>query len=147
MIDGPRFEDAHVLLITVDALRPDHLGAYGYERNTSPALDALAMSSTVFERAYAPAPHSSYSLCSMMTSEYLHETLDLGHPAPRETLATALTAWAITPAAFFTLGVFHTAGEKLREYEKTALGFSLHDISPTKPKVSPTGCCRRSIAR
>jgi hypothetical protein len=81
----------------------------------------------VFERAYAPAPHSSYSLCSMMTSEYLHETLDLGHPAPRETLATALAAVGYHTAAFFTLGVFHTAGEKLRDYEKNALGFALHD--------------------
>jgi arylsulfatase A-like enzyme len=127
VVDGPRFEDAHVLLITVDALRPDHLGSYGYARKTSPGLDALAAESLVFERAYAPAPHSSYSLCSIMTSEYLHETLDLGHPAPRETLATALAAVGYHTAAFFTLGVFHTAGEKLRDYEKNALGFSLHD--------------------
>lgn len=127
VIDGPRFEDAHVLLITIDALRPDHLGAYGYARPTSPALDALAARSVVFERAYAPAPHSSYSLCSLMTSEYLHETLDLGQPPPRETLATALTAVGYHTAAFFTLGVFHTAGEKLRDYEQSALGFSLHD--------------------
>ncbi len=124
---GPRFENAHVLLITVDALRPDHLGFNGYARPTSPALDALAAQSVVFERAYTAAPHSSYSLCSLMTSEYLHETLDLGLPAPTETLASALTAVGYHTAAFYTLGIFHTAGERLVSYEKNALGFALHD--------------------
>lgn len=45
-----------VLLITVDALRADHLGLHGYPRNTSPNLDALARRSLVFERAFTAAP-------------------------------------------------------------------------------------------
>ena len=42
-----------LLLITLDTTRPDHLGAYGYERNTSPCLDELARDSVVFDRAYS----------------------------------------------------------------------------------------------
>ena len=42
-----------VILITVDALRADHLGLHGYPRNTSPHLDALARRSLVFERETA----------------------------------------------------------------------------------------------
>lgn len=42
-----------VVLLCLDTLRADHLGAYGYERPTSPAIDALAAESVVFERAIA----------------------------------------------------------------------------------------------
>jgi arylsulfatase A-like enzyme len=124
---GPVLEDAHVLLITVDALRPDHLGAYGYKRPTSPELDKLAAQSVLFERVYAPAPHSSYSLCSLMTSEYLHETLDLGHPAPTDTLASVLAQAGYHTAGFYSEGIFHTAADRLERYEHDAFGFALHD--------------------
>ncbi|HMI90812.1 MAG TPA: sulfatase-like hydrolase/transferase [Polyangiales bacterium] len=124
---GPVLDDAHVLLITIDALRPDHLGAYGYARPTSPALDRLAASSVLFERAYAQAPHSSYSLCSLMTSEYLHETLALGSPAPVPTLASTFAAAGYHTAGFYSAGIFHTEAERLQQYEREALGFALHD--------------------
>ena len=42
----------NVLLITIDTLRADHLGAYGYRRATSPRIDALAARGTLFEHAY-----------------------------------------------------------------------------------------------
>lgn len=41
----------HVVLISIDSLRADHLGVYGYERDTSPHIDALAREGTLFERA------------------------------------------------------------------------------------------------
>lgn len=44
----------NVLIVTLDTTRADHLGFYGYYRDTSPNLDALAAESIVFERAYAP---------------------------------------------------------------------------------------------
>ena len=47
---GPRL----LLLLTVDTLRADHLGAYGSERSLTPNLDALAAESLVFDTAYAP---------------------------------------------------------------------------------------------
>jgi arylsulfatase A-like enzyme len=124
---GPVLEDAHILLITVDALRADHLGTYGYARPTSPNLDRLAKTSVVFDRVYAPAPHSSFSLSSLMTSEYLHETLDLGNPAPTRTLATELAHAGYHTAAFYTDGIFHTEAERLHGYERDAFGFALHD--------------------
>ncbi len=123
----PVSEDAHVLLITVDALRADRLGVNGYTRGITPELDALARRGVHFKRAYAQAPHSSYSLCSLMTSEYLHETLELGQPAPSATLPSILAANGYHGAAFYTQGIFHTAGEQLREYHDTAFGFALHE--------------------
>ncbi len=62
--DPEPFQPPHVLLISVDTLRADHLGCYGYERETSPNLDALAARGARFERTFAS---SSWTLPSHMT--------------------------------------------------------------------------------
>jgi len=56
-----------VVLIVVDTLRFDHLGAYGYDQGTSPSLDALAREGVVVERAYAAAPWTRPSVASILT--------------------------------------------------------------------------------
>jgi choline-sulfatase len=56
-----------VLLITIDTLRPDHLGVYGYGRPTSPHIDALAARGTVFDRAFTFWPKTRGSFVMMMT--------------------------------------------------------------------------------
>jgi arylsulfatase A-like enzyme len=48
--DGRPCPDCNVLLISIDTLRADHLGAYGYSRPTSPNIDRLAAESVLFER-------------------------------------------------------------------------------------------------
>ena len=125
--DGPELHDAHVLLVTVDALRADHLGVYGYTRPTSPELDGLARKAVLFEHAYAQAPHSSYSISSLFTSEYLHETLGLGHPAPSATLATELGSAGYRTTGFYTDGIFHTEAERLTRLEQSCFGLQLYD--------------------
>jgi arylsulfatase A-like enzyme len=60
----------NVLLITVDSLRPDHLGCYGYGRNTTPNIDRLSHRGVVFENAFAQAPWTSAALLSLLTSLY-----------------------------------------------------------------------------
>ncbi len=62
----------NVLMIVVDTLRADHLGCYGYERATSPAIDALAARGTRFDRAYTAAPWTMPSVASMLSG--LHPT-------------------------------------------------------------------------
>jgi len=122
--DGlPTVRDAHLLLITVDALRPDHLGAFGYERDISPTFDRLAAESTVFERAYAQAPHSSHSLCSLMTGDYLHELVQLQRPLPEATLASTLQESGYRTHAIFTSGIYYTDAEDLATYRESDLGF------------------------
>lgn len=61
---------ASVLLVTVDALRADHLGCYGYPRSTSPHLDQWATRSVRFEQCYAQASHTSQSVPSILKSRY-----------------------------------------------------------------------------
>lgn len=71
--DAPRpllggYPRHNVVLISIDTLRADHLGAYGYDRPTSPGLDAIARESVLFDRAYAPVASTWPSLVSMLTS-------------------------------------------------------------------------------
>jgi arylsulfatase A-like enzyme len=60
----------NVVLVSIDTLRADRLGAYGADRDTSPRLDALATESTLFETVVAPAPWTLPSHASMMTGLY-----------------------------------------------------------------------------
>jgi arylsulfatase A-like enzyme len=57
----------NLLLITIDTLRADHLGLYGYPRPTSPAIDALGKDSLVFERAYTYWPKTRGSVVILHT--------------------------------------------------------------------------------
>lgn len=57
----------NVLLVTIDTLRADHLGIYGYRRPTSPRIDALARAGTVFESAYTAWPKTRGSMAIMLT--------------------------------------------------------------------------------
>src|SRR5262245_20957245 len=68
-----------VILISLDTLRADHMGVYGYERPTTPNLDRLASESIVFEHAFAPAVWTLISHMSMLTGAYpnQHGVLDL----------------------------------------------------------------------
>ncbi len=59
-----------IIIYLIDTLRADHLGVYGYDRPTSPNIDALARESVVFARAYTPAPWTLPSVTSLVTSRF-----------------------------------------------------------------------------
>lgn len=63
----------HVVLITVDTLRADHLSTYGYHLRTSPVMDRLADEGVRFERAYSAIPMTGPSHFSMFTGRYPQE--------------------------------------------------------------------------
>jgi len=62
-----------ILLITVDTLRPDHLGLYGYERNTSPEIDRWFADAAIFERAYTTNAHTPPSVVSILSGQLPQE--------------------------------------------------------------------------
>lgn len=62
----------NVLLITIDTLRADHLGVYGYARPTSPNIDRLAREGVLFRRAVSQWPKTSPSFASLMSGTYGH---------------------------------------------------------------------------
>ena len=63
----------HVVLITVDTLRADHLSSYGYHLKTSPVMDQLAADGVRFDRAYSAIPMTGPSHFSMFTGRYPQE--------------------------------------------------------------------------
>lgn len=65
-----RYAGKNVVIVSVDTLRADHLGIYGYERNTSPRLDAIASQAITFERGRAPRGLTWPSLVSIFTGLY-----------------------------------------------------------------------------
>jgi arylsulfatase A-like enzyme len=60
----------NVLIVSLDTVRADHLGCYGYERNTTPRLDDFAEEAILFERAFAQAPETVSSHMTLFTSLY-----------------------------------------------------------------------------
>ena len=68
VIYRPEPEGMKVILISLDTLRADHLGSYGYERDTSPNIDQLAEDSVLFEDVYAHSPWTLPSHLSMLFS-------------------------------------------------------------------------------
>jgi arylsulfatase A-like enzyme len=63
----PDSKAPNVVLISIDTLRPDHLGSYGYPKPVSPAIDSLAADGAVFENVYSTAPWTLPAHVSMLT--------------------------------------------------------------------------------
>ena len=110
-------ERPHVLLISLDTLRADRLGCYGYERPTSPSIDALAARGLTFLDASAPSSKTATSHMSMLSG--MHPTVHgvrntygaTGH-APHESLP--LVTELLQDAGYATVG-FTGGGMMSRE--------------------------------
>ncbi len=93
----------NLIIISVDTLRADHLGAYGYSRKTSPNIDELVARGTLFMNAITQVPLTTPSFCSMMTSRYPHQTGSMRNGIPmlpeNQTLAEILNTRGYTTAA------------------------------------------------
>jgi arylsulfatase A-like enzyme len=60
----------NVILISIDAVRADHVSAYGYERPTTPTIESLAARGALFEWAITPAPTTRRAIPALMTARY-----------------------------------------------------------------------------
>jgi arylsulfatase A-like enzyme/HEAT repeat protein len=121
--DGPRRPEADVLLITIDALRADHVGAYGYKRDTTPNIDRLAASGVRFARAYSQAPHTSFSVASMLTGKYFPTLARLAPGENHDPIATTLRTYGWRTAAFYPPAVFYVDAAKTKTYAATNFSF------------------------
>lgn len=77
-----------VVLITVDCLRSDHVGCYGYERPTTPNIDALADRATLYENSYANSPGTRWALQTIHTGVHTNQIDGLGIPDGVQSLAS-----------------------------------------------------------
>jgi arylsulfatase A-like enzyme len=122
-----------VLLISVDALRADHVGAYGYGRSTTPHIDALAREGALFLRAYCPTPHTSYSVTSMMTGKNLRPLIVQGLGKDSDTFAAMLRTYGYRTAAFYPPAVFFIDQELFATFEERHLDFEYARVEFADP--------------
>src|SRR6476661_9574477 len=99
--------DPNVLILVIDALRPDHLGCYGYGLATSPAIDGLARRGVLFTRATSPSSYTRAAVPSIFVSVYpgAHGVLSQGRQVERlsdeyQTLAETLKERGYVTVAF-----------------------------------------------
>jgi choline-sulfatase len=115
----------NVVLVTVDTLRADRLGAYGYRQTETPNLDRVAQQGVLFENASSQAPLTTPSHASMMTGLYppRHRVRDTGGftlAGSYPTLASILQAQGWDTAAFVGAAV-------LKKRFGLNQGFALYD--------------------
>ena len=131
--------DCNVILITMDAVRADHLGIYDYPKNTSPNIDNLAKEGIVFTQAYTQASWTLPSFASLFTSlypsvhkvGYTDDTTKLNQHL--KTLAEILKEKNYTTAAFITVPY-------ISSYYNFNKGFDIYDESMVfsfKPSEKP----------
>jgi arylsulfatase A-like enzyme len=99
--------DPNVLILVIDALRPDHLGCYGYELPTSPTIDALARRGVLFTDATSLSSYTRAAVPSIFASVHpgAHGTLNQGKEVEKlsdeyKTLAETLKERGYVTAAF-----------------------------------------------
>ncbi|MDB4928105.1 MAG: Choline-sulfatase [Myxococcaceae bacterium] len=105
------------VLLSIDAMRPDHMGCYGYRRPTTPNIDRFALNAARFTNAYCASPRSLRSFGSIWAGRYA-SLVEWGNDVqfpPLDpsnlTLAEQLGAAGYVTAAFPATAYFsHTAG-------------------------------------
>jgi arylsulfatase A-like enzyme len=125
----------NVVLVTIDTLRADHLGCYGYPRPTSPFLDELAAGGTLFLDPVSPAAWTKPATGTILTGLYpsrhgaLYHGSTLQLPDGERTLAEAFRAAGYVTAAFVT----NPNIKRVFEFDR---GFDQYFDSPVEDTVT-----------
>lgn len=131
-----------VILISIDTLRADRLPIYGYTDGRTPAIDALARDSVVFDSAWSQSPQTLPAHTSILTGRLpfehgVRDNIGFTLPAGAETLAHRFSRAGYATAAFVSTYV-------LRQQVGLAAGFDTYDDSlPSASADTPLGELQR----
>jgi|GEM_PF-1140320 len=103
-------DEKNVIIILLDTLRADHLGCYGYTRDTSPNIDKFAAESTLFLHPIAAAPYTLPSHMSLLASLYPTETGYIHHMPLKQHMISRYAENVLTLADAMQAGGYKTAG-------------------------------------
>jgi arylsulfatase A-like enzyme len=127
-----------LIILDIDTLRADHLGCYGYERNTSPFIDRFASESVVFEWAFSQAPNTPPSQATILSGLYpsTHGMIEDDDRLPHDvrTLAEVLRDNGYVTAGFHDGGYLSNTfqmGQGFDTYE----GFGGQGLKAIGPEV------------
>ena len=112
-----------IIIVDIDTLRADHLGGYGYHRDTSPHIDAFAGESLFFENAFSQAPNTPPSQTSILTGLY-PSSHGMVNDDDRVPLAVTTLAEALSTHGYTTAG-FHDGGY-MKDVFQIGQGFELY---------------------
>jgi arylsulfatase A-like enzyme len=123
----------NVIIIAVDTLRPDHLGCYGYSRDTSPNIDRLAAQGVLCERCTSPAPWTLPSFSTVFTSLYpTQHGAETVHSTLRESVPTL--AGILRDHGYATGGVINAPA--LKPAYGVNRGFDHYHMTPDEGRVA-----------
>jgi len=94
-----------LMIVTVDTLRADHLGSYGYARATSPRMDELAAAGTRFSQARAQGSMTVWSMASFVSGRYFTELERTSGKWPRILDSGRLLGERLSEAGYHTVGL------------------------------------------
>lgn len=144
-----------IVFLSIDAMRPDHMGAYGYRRPTTPNIDLFARGGARFTNAYCASPRSLRSFASIMVGRYASMVAwgnDVQFPPLLDenvTLAEKLHEGGYLTAAIHGTSYFnHTAGfYQGFDVVQEEYGFKAADVQPTIDRLLTFLRERRTDAR
>jgi arylsulfatase len=114
------------VLISIDTVRPDHLGCYGYDLATSPRIDAFAEGCARFSNAFAASSFTGPSVTSLLTSRYPGATPSLlANGSPVAPLSVPTLAGMLAAAGYRTAAI--VGNYILRETRGLTPGFAEYD--------------------
>lgn len=131
-----------LVLVTIDTLRADRLGLYGYELPTSPNIDAIGAESVVFGNAISTGPSTAPATASLLTGVYhaSHKVFENGAQLPEDvtTIAEVLRDAGYATAAVVTNPMVGKAAQGFRQ------GFDDFRMPPPAgERVAGTGRVKR----
>lgn len=124
----------NIILLTIESLRSDHIGCYGYERDTTPSIDAVASQGIVFENAYSVTSWTLTSHASIFTGLYpsAHKVTE-----PRDRLSDTHTTLAehLKSCGYQTAAA--VSGTYLQPPHNLHQGFEIYDTNPVRKPKTP----------
>lgn len=127
-------EKPNVIIISVDTLAANHLGTYGYSRNTSPYIDAFAKSGIQYNKAYTALPCTFPSYVSLFTGKYPNNNKNLDNNPDslvlndkEATLAESFKASGYKTAGFVSNGLLNPKKDGVNRGFETYDGVDKND--------------------
>ena len=132
----------NILLISVDTLRRDHVGCYGYSRATTPRIDRLATEGALFENMISSCSWTLPAHAAMFTglADTIHGAVETTKRLPddRVTLAERLKVAGYTTIGFFSGPTLHWAYGLGQGFDNYIDCTSYPELSGDAPKTSDT---------
>lgn len=129
----------NIVLINIDSLRADHMGVYGYDKNTTPFLDSLFQKGIVFENAIAVAPFTFQDDASILSGLYpsQNNVTDWGKPINKSVslLPKILSYYGYSTMAFVSPSLWESF-EMNKFFDTYVMNRNMKNVAQTKVSIA-----------